>query len=372
MSILVHYGELALKGKNRRLFENKLIENIKRATGGKVRRFEGRLLVEDGDSDSLNNVFGISWFARSYRVKKDIRSIKELILEKLSEMIKGRPTFGIFVKRVDKKFPYTSMEVAKDIGEEIIKKYKLEVRLRNPELPIYIEIADEVFVHFEKVEGSGGLPVGVSGRVLGLLSGGIDSPVASYLIMKRGCNVDFIHFHVFSNNQAVAKTKIADLVLAINKYQFESRVFLAPYKLFQVALMKNRVGPGYELILFRRFMARVAERVAREWGLQALVTGDSLGQVASQTIENLNLTGNAVSLPVLQPLISFDKEEIVRLARQIGTYDVSIRPYKDCCSIIAPHPKIKTRLSHVEAYEQRMNIDRVINETLELIDVCEW
>ena len=372
MSILVHYGELALKGKNRRLFENKLIENIKKATGGKVRRFEGRLLVEDGDSDSLNNVFGISWFAPSYRVKKDLKAIKELIIEKTGERINGDPTFGIFVKRVDKKFPYTSMEVAKDIGEEIVRKYKLEVNLKNPELPIYIEVADEVFVHFEKVEGLGGLPVGVSGRALGLLSGGIDSPVASYLIMKRGCNVDFIHFHVFAGNRAIDNTKIADLVSTLNKYQFGTRVFLAPYKLFQVALMKNKVGPGYELILFRRFMARVAERVAKEWGLQALVTGDSLGQVASQTIENLNLTGNAVSLPVLQPLISFDKGEIVRLARQIGTYDISIRPYKDCCSIIAPNPKIKPRLSHVEAYEQRMNIDRVINETLELIEVCEW
>jgi thiamine biosynthesis protein ThiI len=372
MSILVHYGELALKGKNRRLFENKLIENIKKATGGKVRRFEGRLLVEDGHTASLKNVFGISWFASSYRARKELNAIRELIIEKASEMIKGRPTFGIFVKRVDKKFPYTSMEVAKDIGEAIVRKYKLDVSLKNPELPIYIEIADEVFVHFEKVEGLGGLPVGVSGRVLGLLSGGIDSPVASYLIMKRGCNVDFIHFHVFADNGAVHKTKIADLVSILNKYQFGTRVFLAPYKLFQVALMKNRVGPGYELILFRRFMARVAERVAKKWGLQALVTGDSLGQVASQTIENLNLAGNAVSLPVLQPLISFDKEEIVRLARQIGTYDVSIRPYKDCCSIIAPNPKIKTRLSHVETYEQRIDIDRVINETLELIEVCEW
>ncbi|HXG31083.1 MAG TPA: tRNA uracil 4-sulfurtransferase ThiI [Thermodesulfobacteriota bacterium] len=371
MSILVHYGELALKGKNRRSFENRLLENIIRAGGGRPKRLEGRFFIEDGAEDPLKNVFGISWFAPAYRVEKDLRAIIDLVIEKVEDRIEGNPTFGVYVKRVDKGFPYTSLEIANRVGEEVVRRYGLRVRLKGPDLPIYIEIADEAFIYFEKIEGLGGLPVGVSGSVLSLLSGGIDSPVSSYLVMKRGCRVDFIHFYAFSKNRGFPQDKIGDLVSVLNAYQLGSRVFLTPYEPFYMALLRMGSTHGYELILFRRFMLRVAERVAREWGYKALVTGDSLGQVASQTLENLGLVNEAVSLPVLQPLISFDKEEIIRLARKIGTYELSIRPYKDCCSIVAPHPKTKTRLERIKSLEGRMGIEKVINETLGLVEVYE-
>jgi len=184
--------------------------------------------------------------------------------------------------------------------------------------------------------------------------------------------VGFIHFYVFPpKNRGFSQDKIRDLVSTLNKYQFESRVFLAPYKPFHLALLQMGSNHGYELILFRRFMLRVAEKIAKKWDYKALITGDSLGQVASQTLENLSLVKEAVSSLILQPLISFDKEEIVHLARKIGTYDLSIKPYKDCCSIIAPNPRIKTRLERIKALEEKMNIEKVIDETLELIDVYE-
>ncbi|HEX3036043.1 MAG TPA: tRNA uracil 4-sulfurtransferase ThiI [Thermodesulfobacteriota bacterium] len=373
MLALVHYGEFVLKGRNRRLFENKLISNIKRASGGKVERLEGRLVVKNGDLDSLKNVFGISWFAPAYRTEKNLKAIEKLVIEKTEEKLKDNfllnPTFGIFVQRADKRFPHTSPEIGERIGAEVSKKYNLKVQLKEPGFPIYIEVAKDAFVHFEKIKGLGGLPVGINNKVLCLLSGGIDSPVASYLMMKRGCNVDFIHFHAFPENQIALRGKINELISTLNKYQLESRIFLVPNYLFQLSLLKGiDFSCGYEMILFRRFMVKVAEKIAKKQGYKALVTGDSLGQVASQTLENIRVLKEATSLPILQPLISFDKEEIVHLARRIGTYGISIKPYKDCCSIIAPHPKTKAVTERVMKIEERINMEITISKTLELID----
>jgi thiamine biosynthesis protein ThiI len=367
MLILVHYGELALKRKKRRLFENKLVENIKKASSGKVRRLEGRLIVEGGEPEPLKNVFGISWFAPAYRIEKDLEAIKELVIEKIEEKAKKNPTFGVFVKRADKSFPYTSYQIAERVGEEVVKRYGLKVRLNTPELPIYIEIAKDAFVYFEKTPGLGGLPVGGSGNVLCLLSGGIDSPVAAYLAMKRGCHVDFIHFHVFPENETAFQGKIEELVLTLNKYQFESRIFLVPYWPFEVAFLEKGVGKRYELVLFRRFMLRVAERIAQQYGHKAIVTGDSLGQVASQTLENIKATLEATSMLVLQPLISFDKQEITDMAKRIGSYEISIKPYKDCCSIVSSHSKTEVKLGAVKRIEERLDMEGVISKTLELI-----
>ncbi len=373
MLILVHYGEFILKGKNRRMFENKLVSNIKRASGGKVERPEGRLVVKNGDLDSLKNVFGISWLAPAYRTEKNLESIEKLVMEKTEEKLKDyptlKPTFGIFVQRSDKRFPHTSPEIGERIGAEVVKKYNLKAKLKEPEFPIYIEVARDAFVYFEKIKGLGGLPVGVNDRVLCLLSGGIDSPVASYLMMKRGCNVDFVHFHAFPENRIALRGKIKQLISTLNKYQLESRIFLVPYYPFQLSLLKGiDFNYGYEMILFRRFMVKIAEKIAKDEGYKALVTGDSLGQVASQTLENIRVLKEATSLPILQPLISFDKEEIIHLARRIGTYDTSIMPYKDCCSIIAPHPKTKAKPERVIKIEERINMERIIRKTLELVD----
>lgn len=371
MLILVHYGELALKGKNRSLFEQKLMDNIKKSVGGRIYRLQGRLVVESDDIESLRNVFGISWFAPAFRVEKKIESIKELVLSKVGERAKNVATFGVIVKRADKSFPYSSVQFADIIGKEIVDKFNLKVDLKKPELSVYIEIADEVFVYFEKISGLGGFPVGVSGKVLCLFSGGIDSPVAAYLMMKRGCEVNFMHFHSLNASKAVLKTKIKDLVDNLGKYQLSSKLILVPYHPFHLALLNSGINNSYELVLFRRFMAKVSEQIAFSYGYKALVTGDSLGQVASQTIENLGVLTESISLPIFQPLISFDKQEIVDLAKKINSYELSIMPYKDCCSIIAKRPTTRVKSNLIKSFEQSINLEKVMDDTLKLKEVYD-
>jgi thiamine biosynthesis protein ThiI len=366
---LIHYGELSLKGKNRSLFENKLKENIERETGGKVTKYRGRFVLEYGDPENLKNVFGISWYAEAIRVDKNYNSIRDLILNKVKNEVPGKASFAVFVKRADKSFPCTSMELENKIGSEISNKYSIKVNLKIPELSVYIEIADDVYVYFKRKQGLKGLPVDVSGSVLSLLSGGIDSPVASYLMMKRGCRVNFIHFHVFSNDTLVIDTKMRRLFESLNKYQSNSRIFLVPYYQFEMEILKAVNTKGHELILFRRFMVRVAERIALQYGFKALVTGDSLGQVASQTMENIAQITNIVSMPIFQPLIAYDKQEIVDLAKKVGTYELSIENYKDCCSIVSSNPRTKANKKQIQSLEEIMNIYRVIEKTLELVSL---
>jgi len=366
---LIHYGELSLKGKNRSLFENKLKENIERETGGKVTKYRGRFVLENGEPELLKYVFGISWYAEALRVDKNYDSIRDIILSKVDKELPGKSSFAVFVKRSDKSFPQTSMELENDIGSEISKRFAIKVNLKNPELSVFIEIADDVYVHFTKKQGLKGLPVDVSGNVLSLLSGGIDSPVASYLMMKRGCRVNFIHFHVFSNNSLIKDTKMRYVFEILNKYQSNSRIYLVPYYQFEMAVLKAVNTRGYELVLFRRFMVRVAERIALQYGFKALVTGDSLGQVASQTMENIAQITNTVSMPIFQPLIAYDKQEIVDLAKKVGTYELAIENYKDCCSIVSANPRTKAKKNQIQLLEERMKIDDVIEKTLELVSV---
>ncbi|TDI99387.1 MAG: tRNA 4-thiouridine(8) synthase ThiI [Candidatus Dadabacteria bacterium] len=368
---LIHYGELSLKGKNRSLFENKLKENIERETGGKITKYRGRLVLEKGNPEHLKNVFGISWYAKAIKVDKNYESIKELVLSKVNDHVADKKSFGVFVKRADKNFPCTSMELENKIGNEISHTYNIKVNLKRPGLCVFIEIADDVYVYFEKKQGLKGLPVHVSGNVLSLLSGGIDSPVASYLMMKRGCKVNFIHFHVFSNNELIKNTKMNHVFDALNKYQSGSRIYLVPYYQFEMEILKISYTRGYELILFRRFMVRVAEKIALQDGFKALATGDSLGQVASQTMENIAQITNTISLPIFQPLIAYDKQEIVDLAKKIDTYELSIENYKDCCSIVSSNPRTKANTKQILELEGRMNIDRVIEKTLELVSVYD-
>jgi len=263
------------------------------------------------------------------------------------------------------------MELENKIGSEISDSFHIEVNLNSPELSVFIEIADDVYIYFHKTQGLRGLPVDVSGNVLSLLSGGIDSPVASYLMMKRGCRVNLIHFHVFSKNTLVNDTKMRHVFESLNKYQGNSRIYLVPYYQFEMEILKALNTRGHELILFRRFMVRVAERIALQNGFKALVTGDSLGQVASQTLENIAQITKTVSIPIFQPLIAYDKQEIVDLAKKIGTYELSIENYKDCCSIVSSNPRTKANTRRILELEERMNIDKVIEKTLELVSVYE-
>ena len=368
---LIHYGELSLKGRNRSLFEIKLQENIQKTTGGKVLRQRGRFVMEGGNPEALSRVFGISWYASAYVVDKDYESILKAVLERAGELIEGKTDFGVYANRSDKSFPMPSMELASRVGGEVAAGFGLTVNLKNPSLRINIEIADRVYIYFDRIKGLRGFPTGVSGKVLSLLSGGIDSPVSSFLMMKRGCRVDFIHFHVFSDNSKVFGTKMEELARALDSYQGESRLHLVPYYPFEMALLGAGDVKGHELILFRRFMARVACSVAAAEGCQALVTGDSLGQVASQTMENIVLFREAASLPVFQPLIAFDKQEIVDYARKIGTYEVSIADYKDCCSIVSSGPRTRANRRRVEEFERVMDIETVLGRTMELITIHE-
>jgi thiamine biosynthesis protein ThiI len=367
MKTLIHYGELGLKGKNRPVFEKRLAENIKKLAGGRVCWLQGRLVAEGADLEKLKNVFGVAWFAPVSETRVEIGAIEKEVERRLEEegRAAGRPSFRLKVNRADKNFPLTSPETAAAVGEAVRKRFGLKVDLKRADLTVFVEIlADRAFVFFEKVRGRGGLPVGVSGRVLCLLSGGIDSAVAAFLLMKRGCRVDFLHFHTFAENKQVEATKIRALAEALGRYQPRSRLFLAPYYPFQLSL--GAVHPGYELVMFRRLMARVGEKIAEEEGYAALATGDSLAQVASQTMENLAVIDEAASLLTFRPLIGFDKEEIISKAKEIGTYDVSIQPYKDCCSIITRQPKTKTKLEVVRRLEQKLGLEEIAEETLKL------
>ncbi len=368
--IVVHYSEIALKGKNRPLFEKKLVENIKKAIGSdKVRRVTGRIFVYKDDNDTINSlkkVFGIAWFGKAYKLDRDEGLLKNFLRENL----KGIKTVKFNVKRHDKNYPKTSWE----LNLELLKFLKRELGIlfsKNPEKIIEIEILEDSFlVVFEKIKGPGGLPVGISGKVLVLLSGGIDSAVASYMIMKRGCLPYYVHFHSFPNNKDVYNTKILELVKKLVEYSYNTKLFLVPTYYFQAeALKANR---KLEMILFRRFMFKVSSEIAKREGIKALVTGDNIGQVASQTIENLYVVDKATDLLVLRPLLTYNKEEIIDIAKNIGTYDISIKEYKDCCSIIARHPSTRASLEEVLKEEEKISMEKIVEKTLNEIDVVEF
>ena len=368
---LIHYGELSLKGKNRSLFKNKLVENIERETSGRVTKYRGRFVLEGGNPEKLKYIFGISWYAEALIAEKNIDSIISTVLKEVESQIIGKNSFGVYVKRADKSFDCRSMELESLIGKQISDKFNKPVNLKKADLSVFIEISKYVYIFFNKIQGLRGLPIDVSGNVLSLLSGGIDSPVASYLMMKRGCRVNFIHFHVFSDNKHVKDTKMKEVIESLNKFQGNTRMFLVPYYLFEMILLKALNTRGHELVLFRRFMVKIAERIALENGFKALVTGDSLGQVASQTIENIAQLTKTVSMPIFQPLIAYDKQEIVDLAKEIDTYEVSIENYKDCCSIVSTNPRTKANNRQVQILEESMDIDNLIEQTLKLVSVIE-
>lgn len=369
--ILIHYGELSLKGRNRSLFELKLKENIESATGGRVRRYRGYFILEGAaDSGILSRVMGISWYAEAFVIDNGVDRLVGKVLEEVKDRIGGgSKTFGVFVKRPNKSFPYNSVETAAIVGKEICKNTGLSVELSAPDLCVFIEIADRTYIFFEKTEGLRGLPVDVSGRVLSLISGGIDSPLSTYLMMKRGCHTDLIHFHVYSDNGYIQNTKMYGIFRQISGYQRETRVYLVPYYPFESGILKLKRKENCELVLFRMFMLRIAERIALEYGYKALVTGDSIGQVASQTIDNMALVEQSVSIPIFQPLITYDKQEIVDHAKKIGTYELSIKPYKDCCSIVSSKPKTKVNRLYILDIENSINMEKIIKKALELVSV---
>ncbi len=379
--IVVHYAEIGLKGQNRPSFERQLVTNIKAANKDekiKVNREHGRIIINVEDESSLSSVtrnlryvFGIAYFAPCIVADNTIDKIKAKAVElALSFGFSKNKSFRIDATRSNKQFPMTSQKINETVGDIVNEATRWKVNLSSPDITIYIEIAEvNTFVYSEKIQGLGGLPVGVSGRVICLLSGGIDSPVAAWHMMKRGCTVTFVHFHTYTSK---IEEKIDKIIRVLNRYQLGSRVYFVPFFDTQERIIEN-VSPEYRIVVFRKFMMRFAEEIARKENATAILTGDNVAQVASQTLENLRTIYSSTSYPILAPLVGFDKKEIIEVAKRIGTYDLSILPYQDCCSaLIARHPKTRTKLEDVCEIEKLIDVDTLVSDSLkraEIVDV---
>ena len=372
---VVHYHEIALKKRNRPHFVGRLVRNIEQAVSdlpvSRVVALPGRLLVQLDDEDvwsklheRLTQVMGIANFARADRVEPDIEAMAATAIESLQ----GREfsSFRIRTRRADKKFHLNSMEIDREVGGRVKAAFGAAVNLSSPELTVHIEVLHrEVFVSFDKVDGPRGVPVGTGGRVAVLLSGGIDSPVSAYRMMKRGCRAVFVHFHGAPFLSRASQQKAKELVELLTRYQFSSWLFFVKFGELQRQIMLSTPAP-LRVVLYRRFMMRIASKLATRRRARALVTGESLGQVASQTLENISVIEQAAELPVLRPLIGMDKEEIILQAKSIGSYDISILPDQDCCQLFVPkHPATKTRLYEVEKAEESLDIESIVQSAVE-------
>jgi thiamine biosynthesis protein ThiI len=378
---LIHYHEIALKGKNRGFFLRQLVANLQAASSGlgvgPLRRAAGRLFMEMGPGtswealrDRLSGVFGIANFAEAFRVAPDLESLTNAI----QASIAGRSfaSFRVAARRAFKTLPHTSQEINRVIGASLKASTGARVDLTQPDLTIHIELLpSEAFYYFDKIPGPGGLPVGVSGLVVCLLSGGIDSPLAAYRMLKRGCRVVFVHFHSQPFADRTSQEKATDLAKLLTRYQFSSRLYLVPFGETQQEVVASVAG-RLRVLVYRRLMLRIAEQIARKEGAQALVTGDSLGQVSSQTIENIAAVEAAASIPVLRPLIGMDKEEITQEARRIGTYEISTIPDQDCCSMFAPRQAAtRATCEEVARAEQPLDVERLVQRAVAAATLVE-
>ncbi len=384
---LVKYGELAIKGKNRYIFENRLLNTIQKNLSplGKfyVRKEQGRITVEPADEvvdveqviEKLTRIFGIIGVA--YGTKKDevsMEAIKELAREHMSDM--DNVTFKVETKRSDKRFPHNSMEVSAEVGAYLLDEFpdKLKVDVRNPEVTLVVEIRSGVYVYSKTYPATGGMPYGTNGKATLLLSGGIDSPVAGWMVAKRGVEIDAVYFHSPPYTSERAKDKVIELAKKVAVYTGSLRVHVVPFTEIQMAIYEK--CPHNQLtIIMRRIMMEVAQRIADKNKSLALVTGESIGQVASQTIHSLVITNDAANRPVFRPLIGFDKQDIIKIAREIDTFETSILPYEDCCTIFVPkHPETKPKLEYIKLSEEKLEDileDMIVSsiENMEIIDV---
>ncbi len=382
--IICHYGELALKGGNRDFFEKQLIFNIKKqlneyAPGAffTVHKKFGRIIIEIKEAtnaqkklikESLMNVFGLVSFAFAEKTIQDIDEIKKTTLSLLEKQ--SFDTFKIATKRSQKNFPLNSEETCREVGAFIVDKLKKKVKLNNPDITCYIEIAENyVFIFTEKIKCLGGMPIGVSGKALCLLSGGIDSPVASFYALKRGLSVRYIHFHSIPYTSKESVEKVRNLTKALKKFQSTGKIYLIPFAEAQKQIMIN-CPESLRVILYRRMMLKIAEKIARKEKAKALVTGDSLAQVASQTLENLFVVGQATEMLLLRPLIGFDKEDIMNIARKIGTYETSILPHDDCCTRLMPKkPETRADIENVLVAEKNLDTQTIISDILKKVEI---
>lgn len=378
--VLVRYGELALKGGNRKPFELALVRNLRAAlapiSAVRVERHRGRISVFPERrvlevAERLRDVFGIKSVSPAWGCPSETEAIADLARAVLEDALADHPPgatipFRVETSRADKRFPLRSMELDRLVGGRLTAAFpRLAVRLEEPELTLGIDVRPErTYVFVRRLAGPGGLPVGTLGRVLCLLSGGIDSPVAAWLAMKRGCLVHFVAFHSPPFLGEGSKGKVLDLVRVLGRYQPQSRLYVVPFTESQVAI-RDKAPQGYRTVLYRRMMQRIASVLARRGKARALVTGESLGQVASQTLENLACIEDASSLPVLRPLLSYDKEETILIARRIGTYPISERPDPDCCTVFQPaSPVIRGRIEECEHIEAAIDVAGLVERAV--------
>ena len=378
--LIVKYGEIGVKGKNRYIFENKLIKNVKNILKpiGKFNVYKeyGRIYVDlDGYDyeEVVKKVFGIVGVCPAVRAEKDYNLLKELALKMLEEKIEqGYKSFKVDSRRGDKDFKLTSQEMSLDIGGYLVSqvKDKIAVDVRNPEVKIHCELRqNHVMVYSDTIPGYGGLPLGTNGRAMSLLSGGIDSPVASWMVAKRGMELECIHFHSYPFTSEKSQEKVRDLAQILSKYCGRVRLHKVNMLEIQKAIGLNCKDEEMTIIS-RRFMMRIAERVAESRHCDALVTGESIGQVASQTIQGLTCTNASVKMPVFRPLIAMDKTEIIEVAQKIGTFETSILPEEDCCTVFSPKkPVTKPKLDRIEKSENKLDVEKLIQDAIDNIEV---
>lgn len=371
-SVIAHYGELALKGRNRPWFTSMLVRTIKNLLEGldvrDVRPVVGRIVIRlgpEGDAqwdeirDRLSRLPGIGNFARATHVEPDLDAIASAVAAGAAGL--SAKSFRVTARRADKRFQIASPDIEREVGRRVQEATGWPVDLSHPDLHIRVEVlTSDAFFHFARQPGVGGLPIGTSGKVMSLLSGGIDSPVAAWRLMRRGCRTHFVHFHSYPILSRNSQDKARELARLLTRFQLRSRLFLVPFGSIQQQVVVA-VPPPLRVVVYRRLMMRIAERIARSAGAHALVTGDSVGQVASQTVENLAAVGEVTTLPILRPLVGFHKEEITRDAVRIGTYATSILPDEDCCTLFTPrYPTTGAKPGEAAFAEADLDIDALV------------
>ena len=376
--LLCKYGEIVLKGANRKYFEDMLCREMKkraRAYGDfDIYRSQSTIYIEpkdesadvDGMFIAAGKVFGIVAISRAAVCEKSMEDIARVTKEYIPQFLAGKKTFKVEAKRSDKGFALDSMEISREIGGVVLGAYpRIKVDVHNPDVVVKVEIREYgAYVSAGQFKGAGGMPIGSNGRGLLLLSGGIDSPVAGYMMAKRGVRIDAVHFESFPYTSERAREKVLELAGILSEYASDVYVHIVSLTHIQEELVKA-CDEDYFTLLLRRYMMTIAERVAKDKGCTALITGESLGQVASQTMQALGVTDACVSLPVFRPCIGMDKEEIVQISRKMGAFETSIQPYEDCCTVFTPkHPKTKPELEKVLVQENKLPFDELVEEAL--------
>lgn len=378
--ILIRFGELALKGKNRKQFEVQLQENIKSQLKGlkiKIQRTFGRMYLFLNGEDyeavqaKLKNVFGIKSFSPARKAELELEDIRRVALEMLREVTPQPTTFKVNVRRPNKAFPHNSSEMNHLVGAHLlIHSEQLKVDVHHPEVEVLIEIREEAaYIMCERIEAVGGLPIGTSGKGMLMLSGGIDSPVAGYLCMKRGLRIEGVHFHSYPFTSERAKQKVIDLTKKLAGFVGHIKLHIVPFTEIQTQI-KQHVPDDYSITIMRRIMLRITERLAEQQGALGIATGENVGQVASQTMHSMRTINAVTNYPILRPLVTMDKLEIIKIAQDIDTYDLSILPYEDCCTIFQPKsPKTRPTIKQSENFEKRLDLEKLIAEAVEQTEV---